>query len=202
VVVVGKRGCGKTCTTMKLAEMLFPSYDYNIHHCYSLVEYMRQVNTIPRWGVLAIEESGTSLDKARWYSPTNRIFSEANQINRYKNFVTFLVLPDVSFLATNHIKMVEYLLWCTKKKKFTFYRNFRVPIDFTNKMIRILKIRNFTEVKLPSKKNYNKYIQRDRAEKDKIRERLMKEASEIENPQKDKWESNPIVWAAPIQRED
>ena len=186
VVVAGKRGCGKTCATMKLAEAVWPRYDFNRHHCYSLVEYMKAVNEISEGGCLAIEESGTSLDRMRWQSPTNRIFNEATQINRYKNFVTFLVLPDVSLLATNHIKMVEYMIWATRKGAISVYRNFRIPIDISNKLMHVYNLRRFTELPLPSPANYEKYIARDKSEKDKIREKLMKEAMRLEAPKEEK----------------
>lgn len=186
VVVAGKRGCGKTCATITLAETIWPRYDFNKHHCYSLIEYMKAVNDVEEGGCLAIEESGTSLDRMRWQSPTNRIFNEATQINRYKNFITFLVLPDVSLLATNHIKMVEYMIWSTRKGAISVYRNFRLPIDISNKMMRVYNLKRFTDLPLPSPANYEKYKARDMSEKNKIREKLMKEAIKLETPKEEK----------------
>jgi hypothetical protein len=170
---VGKRGSGKTCLTIKLSEMLFPGYDYNIHHTYKLSDYLKGVDVIEPFGCLAYEEAGTSLDRARWQSPTNRIFSENSQTDRYKNFVTFIVLPDVSLLAKNHIKMVEFLLWVTKRGNFTFYRNVRIPIDISSKMNRIYLMENYNNVPLPSMKNLIKYIARDQKEKDEKRKNLI-----------------------------
>jgi Cdc6-like AAA superfamily ATPase len=180
LVIVGRRGVGKTVTAMRIAEDLFSGYDYNVHHTYSLSEYLKIVNIIDPHSVVAFEEAGRSLSRAQWQSPINRIFNEANQTQRYKNFATIIILPDLSYLANAHIKMVEFLCWVTQRGSFTFYRNFRVPIDTGSKMMRFLRCKTYPMTPLPSDKNMQKYLLRDAAEKNKIRSQLLEEALEIE----------------------
>jgi hypothetical protein len=181
IVTVGERGCGKTCLAITLAEIFYPGFEYNKHHCYTLKEYLMAVKNTCPGGVINYEEAGTSLDKARHYSPVNRIFSEANQIDRYKNFLTNIILPDVSLLATQHTKMLKYMLWVTRIGSFTFYRNFRVPIDYTSKFRRTIRIRTYINTPLPSLKNYAQFLTRDRSEKEKIREELIREATVLQS---------------------
>jgi hypothetical protein len=168
IVWVGLMGRGKTCDAIKVAEDIYPHYDYDIHHTYTLEKYLDAVDVVEPRGVVTFEESGRNLGRSSWWSVSNKIFSEANQTQRYRNFVTQVILPDVSLLATTHMTLVRYLCWATKIGSFTFYRNFRVPIDMRRTLIRIRKCQVFFEVPLPSRKNYNKYKIKDTFEKGKI----------------------------------
>jgi len=167
IIWVGSRGSGKTWGALTVGESICKVLSSNLYVCYTLEDMITNIKKALRGDVLIFDEVGLTLNRQNWQSIENRIFSMLSQIDRYKNFITFLILPNLNFLSTAHILLCDYMCKSTVPTKFGFYRAMNSALD-TRKRVYKTEICFYSDVKPPSQELLERVLPLEKANKDRL----------------------------------
>lgn len=173
IAIVGKPGKGKSTFAYRIAKaitwyMHHMNWDFEKNRFYNIYDFADRVQTA-RNEVLIKEEAEDDLNSDEWWSPENKYFSRTIMTQRILNNCYIIILPYMKELSPRQRRHISYM--CSVRSRRTIIIR-KIIVDetaiFGNEFHR--PILCTLTPKLPDDKtDYNKYLEDDQKNKDKIR---------------------------------
>ena len=104
---VGQTGSGKSYSAMRLAECIDPNFSVD-RIVFTVKDFLSLVNSdLPRGSVILFDDAGLGINAREWQALTARVFGMLTQGFRYKQIITFITVPDQSFIERQSRRLVH-----------------------------------------------------------------------------------------------
>ena len=104
---VGDTGSGKSLSSIRLAERVDPSFNVD-RVVFTVQEFVSLVNSgLPPGSVIIFDDAGLGINARLWQDMNARVFGMLTQGFRYKQIITFITVPDESFIERQSRKLVH-----------------------------------------------------------------------------------------------
>lgn len=104
---VGDTGSGKSYSSIRLAERLDPDFSAD-RIVFTVQDFIKLVNSdLPRGSVIIFDDAGLGIPAREWQNMASKIFGQLTQGFRYKQILTFITVPDESFIERQSRKLVH-----------------------------------------------------------------------------------------------
>ena len=98
LVFVGDTGSGKSYAAISLAEQVDPNFSAD-RIVFTTREFISLVNSdLPKGAVIIFDDAGLGIPAREWQRLSAKIFGKLFQGFRYKNLVSMITVPDISFI--------------------------------------------------------------------------------------------------------
>ena len=104
---VGDTGAGKSSAAIRLAERLDPDFSAE-RIVFKVEDFVKLVNSdLPRGSVIVFDDAGLGIPAREWQNLASKTFGLLTQGFRYKQILTFITVPDESFIERQSRKLVH-----------------------------------------------------------------------------------------------
>ena len=104
---IGDTGSGKSLSSIRLAERVDPSFNVD-RIVFTVQEFVSLVNSgLPPGSVIVFDDAGLGINARLWQDMNARVFGMLTQGFRYKQIITFITVPDESFIERQSRKLVH-----------------------------------------------------------------------------------------------
>jgi uncharacterized Zn finger protein (UPF0148 family) len=104
---IGDTGSGKSLSSIRLAERIDPSFSLE-RIVFTVEEFLKLVNSdLPKGSVIVFDDAGLGINARLWQETSAIIFGMLTQGFRYKQIITFLTVPDETFIERQSRKLVH-----------------------------------------------------------------------------------------------
>ena len=104
---VGDTGSGKSLSSIRLAEKIDPAFNVD-RIVFTVKDFLALVNSgLPKGSVIIFDDAGLGINARLWQEVSARIFGMLTQGFRYKQIITFITVPDESFIEKQSRKLVH-----------------------------------------------------------------------------------------------
>ena len=98
MVFVGDTGSGKSYSSISLAEKIDPKFTTD-RIVFTTVDFLKLVNSnLPPGSVIIYDDAGLGIPAREWQNLSAKIFGKLFQGFRYKNLITMITVPNMSFI--------------------------------------------------------------------------------------------------------
>lgn len=142
VGIVGDTGTGKSYIAMQYANQISQRFNRQFtadHVVFNTLDFMKLVNSdIPKGSVIIYDDAGLGISNKRWYEEEVKIFGRVIQSFRYKQIITVLTVPDISFIVKEARVLLSMLLQTDPKVQGVVYPKLPIkPRNYTVERARI-----------------------------------------------------------------
>ena len=104
---IGDTGSGKSLSSIRLAERVDSSFNVD-RIVFTVQEFVSLVNSgLPPGSVIVFDDAGLGINARLWQDMNARVFGMLTQGFRYKQIITFITVPDESFIEKQSRKLVH-----------------------------------------------------------------------------------------------
>ena len=104
---IGDTGSGKSLSSIRLAERVDPSFNVD-RIVFTVQEFVSLVNSgLSPGSVIVFDDAGLGINARLWQDINARVFGMLTQGFRYKQIITFITVPDESFIERQSRKLVH-----------------------------------------------------------------------------------------------
>ena len=104
---IGDTGSGKSLASIRLAERIDPSFSVD-RIVFTVKEFLSLVNSgLPPGSVIVFDDAGLGINARLWQEMSARVFGMLTQGFRYKQILTFITVPDETFIERQSRKLVH-----------------------------------------------------------------------------------------------
>lgn len=104
---IGDTGSGKSYGAIRLAERVDPGFGAD-RIVFTVKDFLTLVNAdLPKGSVIIFDDAGLGINARLWQEESARIFGMLTQGFRYKQILTFITVPDESFIERQSRKLVH-----------------------------------------------------------------------------------------------
>ncbi|MGP6220968.1 hypothetical protein [Caldiplasma sukawensis] len=168
---VGQTGSGKSYSSIRLAERVDPGFNAD-RIVFTVQDFVKLVNSdLPKGSVIVFDDAGLGINAREWQTLSARIFGMLTQGFRYKQIITFITVPDESFIERQSRRLVHIRFEATDVQGMMKMKLIsRNPFDPERPLAKYPRIhRGISEIqvkmvrfRLPSKELAEKYEEKKR----------------------------------------
>lgn len=104
---IGDTGSGKSYSAIRLAERVDPGFSPE-RIVFTVQEFLELVNGgLPAGSVIIFDDAGLGINARLWQEMSARVFGMLTQGFRYKQILTFITVPDETFIERQSRKLVH-----------------------------------------------------------------------------------------------
>jgi predicted Zn finger-like uncharacterized protein len=104
---IGDTGSGKSMSSIRLAERVDPNFSVE-RIVFTVKDFLELVNSnLPTGSVIVFDDAGLGINARLWQETSARIFGMLTQGFRYKQILTFITVPDETFIERQSRKLVH-----------------------------------------------------------------------------------------------
>jgi predicted Zn-ribbon and HTH transcriptional regulator len=104
---IGDTGSGKSMSAIRLAERVDPNFSVE-RVVFTVEDFLELVNSdLPVGSVIVFDDAGLGINARLWQGTSARIFGMLTQGFRYKQILTFITVPDETFIERQSRKLVH-----------------------------------------------------------------------------------------------
>jgi predicted Zn finger-like uncharacterized protein len=104
---VGDTGSGKSLSSIRLAERVDPNFNVD-RIVFTVQDFLALVNSgLPPGSVIVFDDAGLGINARLWQEMSARVFGMLTQGFRYKQILTFITVPDETFIERQSRKLVH-----------------------------------------------------------------------------------------------
>ena len=104
---IGDTGSGKSLSSIRLAERVDPNFSVD-RIVFTVKEFLELVNGgLPKGSVIIFDDAGLGINARLWQEMSARVFGMLTQGFRYKQILTFITVPDETFIERQSRKLVH-----------------------------------------------------------------------------------------------
>ena len=104
---IGDTGSGKSLSSIRLAERVDPNFSVD-RIVFTVKEFLDLVNSgLPAGSVIVFDDAGLGINARLWQEMSARVFGMLTQGFRYKQILTFITVPDETFIERQSRKLVH-----------------------------------------------------------------------------------------------
>lgn len=104
---IGDTGSGKSLSSIRLAERIDSGFNVD-RIVFTVKEFLDLVNAgLPPGSVIVFDDAGLGINARLWQEMSARVFGMLTQGFRYKQIITFITVPDESFIERQSRKLVH-----------------------------------------------------------------------------------------------
>lgn len=104
---IGDTGSGKSMSSIRLAERVDPNFSVD-RIVFTVKEFLALVNAgLPPGSVIVFDDAGLGINARLWQEMSARVFGMLTQGFRYKQIMTFITVPDETFIERQSRKLVH-----------------------------------------------------------------------------------------------
>jgi ABC-type dipeptide/oligopeptide/nickel transport system ATPase component len=113
LVFVGDTGSGKSYSSISLAEKIDPNFSAE-RIVFTTLDFLKLINSnLPPGSVVIFDDAGLGIPARQWQETSAKIFGKLFQGFRYKNLVSMITVPDLSFIERQSRKLMHLYLEAT-----------------------------------------------------------------------------------------
>ena len=106
-IFIGDTGSGKSLSSRRLAERIDPGFSVD-RIVFTVKEFLSLVNSgLPPGSVIVFDDAGLGINARLWQEMSARVFGMLTQGFRYKQILTFITVPDETFIERQSRKLVH-----------------------------------------------------------------------------------------------
>jgi predicted Zn-ribbon and HTH transcriptional regulator len=104
---IGDTGSGKSMSAIRLAERVDPNFSVD-RIVFTVQDFLALVNSgLPPGSVIVFDDAGLGINARLWQEMSARVFGMLTQGFRYKQILTFITVPDETFIERQSRKLVH-----------------------------------------------------------------------------------------------
>ena len=104
---IGDTGSGKSLSSIRLAERVDPNFNVD-RIVFTVDDFLALVNSgLPPGSVIVFDDAGLGINARLWQEMSARVFGMLTQGFRYKQILTFITVPDETFIERQSRKLVH-----------------------------------------------------------------------------------------------
>ena len=104
---IGDTGSGKSMASIRLAEIVDPNFSVD-RIVFTVKEFLALVNSgLPPGAVIIFDDAGLGINARLWQEMSARVFGMLTQGFRYRQILTFITVPDETFIERQSRKLVH-----------------------------------------------------------------------------------------------
>ena len=104
---IGDTGSGKSLASIRLAERVDPNFSID-RIVFTVKEFLILVNSdLPPGSVIVFDDAGLGINARLWQETSARVFGMLTQGFRFKQILTFITVPDETFIERQSRKLVH-----------------------------------------------------------------------------------------------
>lgn len=104
---IGDTGSGKSLSSIRLAERVDPNFTVD-RIVFTVDDFLKLVNSgLPVGSVIVFDDAGLGINARLWQDLSARVFGMLTQGFRYKQILTFITVPDETFIERQSRKLVH-----------------------------------------------------------------------------------------------
>ena len=104
---IGDTGSGKSLSSIRLAERVDPNFSVD-RIVFTVKDFLDLVNSgLPAGSVIVFDDAGLGINARLWQEMSARVFGMLTQGFRYKQILTFITVPDETFIERQSRKLVH-----------------------------------------------------------------------------------------------
>jgi len=104
---IGDTGSGKSLSSIRLAERVDPNFSAD-RIVFTVKDFLDLVNSgLPAGSVIVFDDAGLGINARLWQEMSARVFGMLTQGFRYKQILTFITVPDETFIERQSRKLVH-----------------------------------------------------------------------------------------------
>ena len=104
---IGDTGSGKSLSSIRLAERVDPNFNVD-RIVFTVKDFLELVNKgLPAGSVIVFDDAGLGINARLWQEMSARVFGMLTQGFRYKQILTFITVPDETFIERQSRKLVH-----------------------------------------------------------------------------------------------
>ncbi|MBX8640680.1 MAG: hypothetical protein KIS29_10135 [Thermoplasmata archaeon] len=104
---IGDTGSGKSLSSIRLAERVDPNFSVD-RIVFTVKDFLALVNQgLPPGSVIVFDDAGLGINARLWQEMSARVFGMLTQGFRYKQILTFITVPDETFIERQSRKLVH-----------------------------------------------------------------------------------------------
>jgi ABC-type dipeptide/oligopeptide/nickel transport system ATPase component len=113
MIFVGETGSGKSYSAISLAEQIDAKFSAD-RIVFTALDFLRLVNSnLPKGSVVVFDDAGLGIPAREWQSTAAKIFGKLVQGFRYKNLISLITVPDLSFIERQSRMLLQLYLEST-----------------------------------------------------------------------------------------
>ena len=121
ILVVGKRGIGKSYASLFLCSVFDPDFSIN-QVVFSVEAFLDAMKDLKKGSCILFDESGISISARSFMSNTNQIMSFVGESFRFKGVDLITTVPSPNFIDTNIRQLSDFLIRMTGRGKGRVYQ--------------------------------------------------------------------------------
>lgn len=112
ILIVGQTGSGKSLSAISIALKLDPEFTVEKRVVFSTHEFIKTMNSpeMHIGSVLIYDDAGIGINARDWQQNTAKLFGKITQSFRYKQLITIITVPKMSFIEKQSRNLVHLLL--------------------------------------------------------------------------------------------
>jgi hypothetical protein len=118
----GPTGIGKSATALALAQKWDRFFNIN-RVCFTALEFLEQLNIVPKKGWIVWDEAGVGLSHRRWQSEENISIMDILQSGRYRFVNIIFCVPSVKWIDKIGRNLLHFRIYKESRKLGTVYVN-------------------------------------------------------------------------------
>jgi len=104
---IGDTGSGKSLSSIRLAERVDPNFSVD-RIVFTVQDFLALVNSgLPPGSVIVFDDAGLGINARLWQEMSARVFGMLTQGFRYKQILTFITVPDETFIERQSRRLVH-----------------------------------------------------------------------------------------------
>ena len=104
---IGDTGSGKSLSSIRLAERVDPNFNVD-RIVFTVQDFLALVNSgLPPGSVIVFDDAGLGINARLWQEMSARVFGMLTQGFRYKQILTFITVPDETFIERQSRRLVH-----------------------------------------------------------------------------------------------
>lgn len=135
---VGGTGSGKSYSALSTALMWDPDFPVE-NIVFNVKDFMATMANMHKGDVIVFDDAGLGVSAKDWRDQQVRIFGKVVQSFRYKNLITLMTTPDLTFIETTSRKLLNILFQASELQQGLFYPK----IPYTPKNYTLRNINTF-----------------------------------------------------------
>ncbi len=113
MIFVGDTGSGKSYSSIALAEQVDPNFWVD-RIVFTARDFIGLVNSdLPKGSVVIFDDAGLGIPAREWQGMSAKIFGKLFQGFRYKNLISLITVPDISFIERQSRMLMHLYLEAT-----------------------------------------------------------------------------------------
>ena len=118
---VGETGTGKSLSAISVAVQIDPNFSVD-RIVFDTKSFLHLINSgLPRGSVVIYDDAGIGISNKDWFKEQVKVFGKVVQSYRFKQIVTFITTPDISFIENQSRSLLNLLMQSDPIEQGTFY---------------------------------------------------------------------------------